>query len=572
MFTKKSPYSFEVQIDREGRWATDGVFGSEEEARAYAQKALGSGKVRGIRVVLDFAKPDGTHVETEIHTEFCTIAKKIQVGAIEEAPPCATVDDLYSWPARQTLARLLRDYGDKAGVIPTEVLHLSTELKRVLDFENLAMTAVARVAQMQCPNDAKAAVRRREELNGFIDAVAVRARGAAARNNLPSVSTEGFAAAHARLAAAMPPDEARYFAHVVLGRALVNTRSLLGKFEILLALLDDAATCPAEPLALLDGVLAEVLIGPEVVTEILGLVRHQAEAIRWTLDLAEGKLAEGRRPAQDLGRRLNAALATGRLPISQEALIDVVRRQIRSPLPLVPDVETVERKALDDLTARLTRTVDLIGGSPMCEALLMRYGRLVPPDIGAAEFRVLALRCVLQNYPDAAGQIAFLLGLLDTTVGQECREEILNRLHLATDPDQFRQLFAAKTTIKATLERLAALYTHVVAGAALTDDERRTLADNLDEALCRYITANQVVERLDNPQDPLRFRAIRLVQLGMPGTLVSPKAQDLVRSRVLAHLRQPNFEVRYVAEIADPAAQQRALIDFHAMLRAAGFL
>jgi len=100
---------------------------------------------------------------------------------------------------------------------------------------------------------------------------------------------------------------------------------------------------------------------------------------------------------------------------------------------------------------------------------------------------------------------------------------------------------------------------------------RRQIADNVDDLLCAYIVNSRVVERMDNPDDILRHRANRLMQLCAPGTLRSRKALEMVRQRIVAHLRQPDFERRYVEDIADPAMQAKLLRDFFRLLGEAGF-
>ena len=58
----------------------------------------------------------------------------------------------------------------------------------------------------------------------------------------------------------------------------------------------------------------------------------------------------------------------------------------------------------------------------------------------------------------------------------------------------------------------------------------------------------------------------------VPGILRSRRALEMVRKRVLAHLRQPHFDRKYVEDLPDAAAQQRALRDFYRMLGEAGFV
>ncbi|HSV28969.1 MAG TPA: hypothetical protein VLL76_05405, partial [Candidatus Omnitrophota bacterium] len=94
---------------------------------------------------------------------------------------------------------------------------------------------------------------------------------------------------------------------------------------------------------------------------------------------------------------------------------------------------------------------------------------------------------------------------------------------------------------------------------------------HIDEVLERFLKEEQIVERLDHHESPLRDRAMRLVQFCASGVLPPGKALALARERVVALLRQPDFDARFAEGIADGDLAQRSLRDFHALLTKAGF-
>jgi hypothetical protein len=167
--------------------------------------------------------------------------------------------------------------------------------------------------------------------------------------------------------------------------------------------------------------------------------------------------------------------------------------------------------------------------------------------------------------------VRFLLALSDSELGQMHREDITGALQALTgDPSAATRFVDRGLPIKNNLEQLTKLFVHVSESKA-PDPLRSQIAENLDNLLCAYIVNSRVVERLDNPADILRHRANRLIQLCAPGTLRSRKALDMVRQHVVNHLRQPNFERRYVEDIVDPTMQAKLLRDFFKLLGDAGF-
>ena len=65
-------------------------------------------------------------------------------------------------------------------------------------------------------------------------------------------------------------------------------------------------------------------------------------------------------------------------------------------------------------------------------------------------------------------------------------------------------------------------------------------------------------------------RATMLVQFLASNVLSGNKAVAMSRDRVISHLRQPEFEKKFIADIPDPSQHASALRDFHTLLRSAG--
>lgn len=566
----RSSATYEVQFYQADHWVLDGRFETEADARAHGKKALSGGKVEGFRVVRDWQRPDGRHVETQICEEFRSASNAIVISPIDQAPAvCHSADDTYGFESRLVMNRLLRGYVERMVVTPTEIMHNHQELKRLLDRDNLAAAAIGRVAALQaegCGTDSRS---RRDELYGFVNEVSERARRASSREDLPLISKDGLRPAYEALSARENPEDRDFLARVALSRDLVQMRNWLAKLDFLEELVRRDGDLDGAPLALVDGVIADVLGAPSVAQELLGEQPNLAEALCSLIDLSRGRLPASGRDEEDRALQLSALLAGRALDETRLVILDLVRRQLKGTHPLHRNNPSAEREAFDQVLARAVTADGVIGGGGMAEALVHRYMRFL--EAGGATGRRQAITEITSRLADSKDRVRFLLALSDSDMGRLHHEEIASTLAAMTGDGSASARFVDRgQPIKANLEQLTRLYAQVAESTA-PEALRRQVADNIDDLLCSYIVHSRVVERLDNPEDLLRHRANRLIQLCAPGTLCSRKALDMVRRRVVAHLRQPNFERRYVEDIADPAMQAKLLRDFFKLLNEAGF-
>ncbi|MGQ9364984.1 hypothetical protein [Azospirillum sp. ST 5-10] len=562
---------FEVQVYKVDHWVLDGCFTDEAQARDHGKKLLWSAKVEGYRVVRDWQRPDGRHVETELLSEFRgPAAHTILVSPIDDAPAvCRRMEDYYGAESRMVMNRLLRGYTERMVVTPTEIMHNYGELKRLRDKDNLVPSAVGRVAALQADRSGGDGRARRDEIHGVVDAMTERARQAAARRDLPEIALGGLRPAYETLCATAPPDDRDFLARTVLSRDLVQMRNWFAKLDFLSELVREDGGLVDRPLALVDGVIADVLGAPSVMQELLGVQRNLAEALCSLMDLSRGRLSPAGRADDDRALQLSELLAFHDLDETRHVAVDLVRRQLKSTQPLSRSDPAGERAAFDRVLAAATGPEGLFGGAAMAEALVLRYVRFL--EAGGAPGRRQAIAEVPARLPDAKDRVRFLMALAGSDLGRQHDDDVGAALdQLTGDAGAVGRFVDRNQPIKINLEELTRLYVQAVE-APLPEPLRDRLTDNLDELLCAYILNSRVVERLDNPEDLLRLRANRLIQLCAPGTLRSRKALDMVRRRVVDHLRQPNFEKRYVSDIVDPAMQQRALRDFYKLLGQAGF-
>ncbi|HRJ61241.1 MAG TPA: hypothetical protein PKZ97_12105 [Azospirillaceae bacterium] len=562
---------FEVQSYQAGRWILDARFEDEAEARSHGKRLLAGGKVDGYRVVKDWRRADGRHVETEVHSEFRAVSNAITIQPIDEAPPiCVKPDDMFAVESRMVMNRILRSYIDRMVVTPTEIMHNYSELKRLLDRDNIAAQAVGRVAALQAEKVKSDGRARRDEIFDMINGVTERARKASARKDLPDVTAHGFRPLFEKLDAAESAEDRDFLARVVLSRDLVQMRNWMAKLDFLSEVVRSDGGLTEAPLVLVDGVIADVFGAPSVAQELLGEQRSLCDALCALIDLSRGRLTFYDRSEEDRAVQLNELLAFHDLDQTRYVMLEMVRRQVKSTQPLYRADPAAEMEAFNRLLLRVTTPEGIVGGPLMAEALVMRYMRFL--EAGGALGRRQAMEQVVGCYKDAKDKVRFLIEFSGSDIGEQHFKDVSALLlKLTADSSAIGGFVDRNLPIRDNLEQITLLYAQV-AECMLPDPLRGQLAGNLDNLLADYIIASKVVERLDNPDDTLRHRANKLMMLCAPGMLQSPKALDIVRRRVVAHLRQPNFDKLYVADIPEPSAQQRALREFYKLLGQAGFM
>ncbi|RAU23384.1 hypothetical protein CU669_04435 [Paramagnetospirillum kuznetsovii] len=559
--------SFEVQVSKDGRWATETIVYKEDEARALAKKLLADKKCEGAKIVRNWLRGDGTMVESEIFCETRTVKDDgpIRIVPIDSIPDekCETPDDFMGDGARNVVNRVFRNYLDKQFLTPTELMHSYKELKRLQEKDSLVPSAVDRVAQLQTKDGEQDAKSRGQEIFKSIDDISARARRVESLK-LPKLDGS-FSEMMAKIAAMGESEDRDYLAMVVLSRDLMNVRNWVGKLERLCNL----AVADSDPHALemLDGVIADVL-GSNVVQDVLGWQPGLGAAIIAMFDLAAGKMKVQKSDAGESAEVLNRLFAENKLPVSRAGLLDRAHRQIRSPNPLNRTEPEKEGEEFKRLMMRTLTPTGFASGAETAEALTTRFTRLV--EQGGSAGRKAAMESLFRTLPDRAFGLIYLCDMLTTPYGEE---------HAATISELLGFVFRSRAlaefcdrTLPPKDRMMRATNAHRAAMASQFPAETKTqLAEHIDGILERYLIDEQIVEKLDHHESPLRDRAVRLVQFCAAGVLPEGKAMTRARQRILGLLRMPNFDAHFIDGFTDPMRAQKALRDFHQLLVKAGF-
>jgi hypothetical protein len=555
---------FEIQVYVKDHWVIEAQESDEAAAVAFAKAQVSQGKVEGMRVLRQWKRADGAVVETEIFCQFRPKNDRITIQTVDSAPKCEEMDEYYGSDSRLTIGRVLRSYLEQVVVTPTEIMHNFAELKRLRDKDTLVPSAIGHVAQVQSAGSGDSRGRRDEMFN-VLEKVTVRARNAS-RRELPNVKTIGFSRLVEELTRGPADESADFLSLVALSRELVNMRNFAQKTQFLVSLLVNEEAMSPESTAIIDGVIADVLGSATVIQDLLGPQPNLMMAIINLCDLAEGKLDVSKRHHEDFAIPMNRQFAEGKLPSSRLVLLDWVRRQLKGTQPLNRHEPSRERDTFTKLLQRMVSPGGVIGGGPVAEGLTLR--RVQYQDEGGVPGRQRAIQAIIEDLPDPANRLRFLMSTLNSGLVLQIGDYV--RARIDTVLASAGPFTDASRPVKDNLARMTDLWREMRDCDAPEADRKRVM-ERLDDLLCAYIDQSKIIERLDDPTAILRYRAIRLIQLCASGALESPRALDSARRRVVEHLRQPNFEDKFVSDIPDPETRAKALKDFFDLLKRAGF-
>ncbi|MGE5505025.1 MAG: hypothetical protein ACM31L_11435 [Actinomycetota bacterium] len=554
--------SYEIQVFQDKHWVIAEMASDEAKAKAFADNLLQTGNHEAVRVVKDYRRSDGTHTETVVVEKKADAraAQPVQLSPITEAPPCAELADFYRLPARLTMGRLLRKYLDEVLVTPSELLLSAPELKRFGDKDRLLFAAIERVAALQAKVSGEDAKARKDQLDKVWEEILGKARAAQAKKLATPKSV-----AEALKTAGSGPD-AEYLLSYLLAQALLERRSWLGKIDLLIA-------WTAEPdadkvMERIDGVVADIMLSAQVIQDLLGFQSNLAHALCHLVDLSEGK-AETAKFAPASFTALNELFAKGRLPQSAKVLLTRVVRELGGTNPLSRNEPKQEYEMFHKVVHRLISRDGLIGGPASAEAILQRGSRTYSAGntVGALQ----AMDFVISVLGEGCLTVQFMTQLVASTLGAGMPEAVTDML--AGEVRKASHIDAWVPVRVSPRDRMAALTSANAAllAAELPEELKAELGGVVDEVLAKYLLDEEVIEKIDKPDDPLALRAIRLIKFCGSGVLIKGKSLNLARERVIEHLKQKQFEEKFLASVPDQAQAEKHLREFHRLLVETGF-
>ena len=561
-----SDTTFEVRVQRGERWIIHSAFDGEKEAVNEAEKLLKT-KVSAVRVVRDWERADGRHIEKVLLEKQGAGEdddKDVRVSAIEDAPLCDSDNDLLQSESRATINRLLRKYFEQEILTPCEVMYNYQNLRKLMFHDTLMPTAVDKVAGIHAKATDGDHIEAMNKLHGAIEQLAARAREVE-KVDLPAFEDATISEVRDEIRRLNLAEDTDFLTMVALTRVLSSSRNWVGKLDLALKVKGDEKDEAARKL--LDDVIADILGSPVALKELLGSSRSFGDAVILHIDLALGRARGNRGSADDILELLNPLFGSGLLATSQEALFDYIVRELRSANSL-----TRHESDPDPLVGILDRLVSekgVVYGAPMVSALAERGARL--RNVGGPRAMIDGVAEINGRMGPNCRKMAWLLAVMNSGIVEDFGDEVFDMLVDTVKDMRALRAFCDSDAKPRDKMATVTVMNDALQASKLSDEQKQRIGDKLDEGLADYLVREKVIERIDNPSLHLRKRAYMLVQFCSSGVLIEGKSASMARKRVVGYLKQPNFTDKLVDDIKDMTAKEGTIRDFYALLQRSGF-
>lgn len=563
----KKEIHFEVfnRHGAKGAWTLHDVTATRETALKMAAELMAGEKATGVKVVKETYDSDtGDYLTLKIFEDGHT---KMKVDpAAEDMPdalPCFKPDDLYSYHARATLSRLLREFLARNKITITELIHRADCLETLEATGSVYQHAVQKVAVAQAASTAVPVQQIIKSLNDLATKAIHRVYRDAKRNYFPHAKVGEFGALADKLAG---ESDGSYVFNGTLARHLADGQSWHEKLVMLLAVMQEApAGGPGHRLLLgaVDNLVAEILAGSAALRDLIGESENLGQAMLVLVGLFLGDVSPGGDTSAGLAS-LAEKFAEDHLPKARIAIANRIIAELKSTRRLCPASLFDELTLLRRIANRLVLgDRSYMSHENLIAAFTLRSRRLVAQDsINEYIGQITA--------PDA--KFERLLQVEENIIGADNKRQLANSLQQILASKAFEAHFlTGQAPVMMRLKRLAELQA-CVRRSNFQDNHRVEFADTLDQIANDVESRGKVLKALyDNLPGPAE-RALAILKLCANGALTEGRMTAKARDIILATLRQPGFLTGYLAKTRSTEAgnSERAIVELVQMLDSAG--
>lgn len=548
-----------------GAWTLHDVITNRDKALAVAAELMTEEKATGVKVVKETYDADtGDYLSLKIFEDGHTKMKVDQAADdMPHALPCFKPDDLYSYHARATLTRLLRDFLARQKITITELIHRADCLETLEATGTTYQHAVQKIAVAQAASTAMPVQQIIKSLNELSSKAISRVYRDARRNYFPLTKAGGFGALANKLATA---SDGSYVFNGALARHLAASKSWHEKLLMLLAVMEEApAEGPGRTLHLgaIDNLAAEILSGSAALHELIGESENLGQAMLVLVNLFLGTAPDADDCREGLVALTEQFAADG-LPNARIAIGNRIIAELKSTRRLCPNSLVDELTLLRRIANRLVLgDRSYMSHENLIAAFTLRSRRLVATD-SITEF--------LAELPAPDAKIERLLQIEENIIGAENKRQLGTHVQQILSSTAFEAYFVTtQVPVMQRLRRLAELQARV-RRSNFQDNQRQEFADWLDRIANEVEQRSKVLKALhDNLPGPVE-RALAILKLCMNGALTEGRVTAKARDIVLSSLGQPGFLAGYLAKArsADAKDPERAMAELIEMLNAVG--
>ena len=544
---KQIHYEIFKRVGAKGGWTMHEVLSSRDAAIKMATEMMAGEKATGVKVIKETYDDDsGDYLSLKIFEEGLNQVK-VDVKA-EDAPhalPCFKPDDLYSYHARSTIARLVGDFLSRMKITVTELLHRGDMLEKLEATGTLYQHAVQKVAVAQAATSGQPVQHIVKSLNELTEKAIQKVYRDERAGLFPEPTAEEFAPLAVKLAEAA---DGAYVFNGAVARYLKSAKNWDEKVFRLIALMAQAPT-DEKPrkllLSAIDAVIAEILAGSAALRELMGPSETLAQSLSNLVELYLGKpqAADAAAGGSQGLAALTASFARDEVPESRTAVANRIIAELKANRRLCPASLEEELKALRRLANRLVLGIGkYMGHDELIAAFTLRSKRLVTQE-------------TLAPYVDGAGpdeRFERLMFVEENVIGVENKRALAAFVLPVMASAPFESHFQnPKLPMLARLQKLAQLQLRV-SRSGFVDVTKAEIADRLDTLAVQVEARGKLFEsveaRTTNPVE----KAQTLLRLAATGIFTEGKLAEAARGRILSYLGKPGFLAGYAAATKKP--------------------
>ena len=559
---------FEIFTRRgsKGGWKLHDVLSNRDGSIKLAQTMMASGEVTGVKVVKETYNSDnGDYLTLKIFEDG---HNKVRVDpAAEDVPnvlPCFKPDDLYSYHARATMTRLLRDYLARNKLTVTELIHRADALEQFEATGTAYQHAIQKVAIAQASATKKPVQQIIKDLNTLMTKAIGRVYRDERRNYFPTVDDEQFRALADKL---IGESDGGYILNGAIARHLRHARSWDEKVVRLLAMMEQGNDhSPGARLLLssVDAITAEILSGSAALHDLIGAHENLGDALTTLIHLFLGQARSDKATSSGVSV-LTRHFAADNLPAARTAIANRIMAELKG-------VKCLGGETLLDEIAVLRR---------IANKLVLGQGKYLAHDDLIAAFTTRSKRLVtyealsrfLEPVSAQDEKVKSLLTIEEGIIGGENKRQLASVILSVVTATSFADHFQDATTpVLARLQSLAELQGRVLR-SGLQENQRREIAESLDKLASAAETHAHILENIAHRAASPVDKVVTVLKLCSSGVLTEGHLSAKARAMVLADLNKPGFLADYAAHLAHgakPPAPEAAKAELIQILEKAG--
>jgi len=525
-----------------GGWTLHDIIAGREAAVRMAEQLMAEEKATGVKVVKETYNSDtGECLSLKIFEDGHTRLKtKPAEEEVPHALPCFKPDDLYSYHARSTMARLLHDYLARQKLTVTELIHRADALEKLEATGTVYQHAVQKIAVAQAASTSRPVQQIIKSLNELATQTIHRVYRDA-RNGYFSKVRLGEFAGFAEKAAAAPDGAYRLNASIAFYLADASSWSeKLGRVLLLLREVPQAGAARDLLIASIDALVAEILGGASALHELIG----QSRCLGDSLMILAGVFLGNAPPESSANAPLAVIaqhFALDCLPESRTVIANRIMAELRSVKRLCPGALQDEMKIMRHIANKMAAAPEkYLSRDNLIAAFTLRSRRIVSHESVSEYLAQAAL-------PDE--KLYRLLQIEENVVGAENKRQLAAfALPIVTGVVLENHFLSSKTPALARLRRLGELQARI-RRAAFQEAERQEMSARLDKIACEVETRARVLATIEERGSGPVDKAVTVLSLCSSATFTEGRLSAKAREIVLAQLGQPGFFSTYALRI-----------------------